>query len=149
MKEEERELVHEVVLWIKTAREAYGNDVWLPHAADIDHSALLQRLMSGKAPLPFAPPRAFSYPWYDLYDKPTEDHVAVDVHVNLAGTVVINQSTWKLVETVETDVHYVVKYEKLPDVFDLKLKPYIAKVFQRSTKTMVDTPAEGWFLTKR
>lgn len=34
--------------------------------ADIDHSALLLRLLSGKKLLPKPPPRAFSYPWYAL-----------------------------------------------------------------------------------
>jgi hypothetical protein len=149
MKEDEKEVVHAVVKWIATVREAYGNNAWLPHAADVSHSALLQRIMSGKAPLPHAPPRAFSYPWYDLYDKPTEDHFVVDVHVGHGAVVIINQAAWDLIETVEIDMHYVVKYGALPDIFDLKLKPYIAKVFQKSTKTMVEVPSEGWFIKKR
>lgn len=33
---------------------------------DADHSALLFRLLSGKEPLPKAPPKRMSYPWYEL-----------------------------------------------------------------------------------
>lgn len=149
MKEEERELVHAVVEWIKTARKAYGNPEWIPYPADIDHSALLNRLMDGKAPLPYAPTRSFSYPWYDLYDKPMEDQYVVDFHIRDDDVAIINQSAWNIVDEIEKDVHYVVTYQNLPDVFDLQLKPYIRKVFQASTKQMVDVPSEGWFIKKR
>lgn len=36
--------------------------------ADIDHSALLQRLLSGKEPLPHPPPLSYSYPDYELVE---------------------------------------------------------------------------------
>jgi len=148
MKEDEMEIIVAVVKWIKTAREARENIAWLPMATDVVHSALLKRIMDGGEPLPYAPPIAFSYPWYDLYDKPTEDHLAVEVHIRNQFEIVINHVVWKAHEE-EKDMHYTVMYGNNPDIFDLKLKPYIKQVFLRSTKTMVDVPGEGWFIKKR
>lgn len=37
-----------------------------PSSADADHSALLQRVLSGKDPLPKPPPTKMSTPWYEL-----------------------------------------------------------------------------------
>ena len=42
--------------------------VWQQLLADIDHSALLPRLLDGKEALEKAPPRAYSYPWYSLVE---------------------------------------------------------------------------------
>lgn len=148
LNEEGKEVAAAILIWIKTVREAYERPHWLPTMADVDHSALLGRILAGKAPLPFAPPIAFSYPWYDLYDKPTEDHFVVEVHIRNRFEIVINQVVWKAQE-LEKDLHYAVMYGSNPDIFDLKLKPYIKNVFQKSTKTMVEIPAEGWFITKR
>jgi hypothetical protein len=35
-------------------------------SADIDHSSLLKRLLSGDRPFEFAPPKLYSYPCYEL-----------------------------------------------------------------------------------
>ena len=70
---------------------------------DMDHSALLQRLVEGDEPLPEPPPRAFSYPWYELLEKGV-DH---PFEVNEMGpgnsifnepTLVIDQSPWKIIQ---------------------------------------------------
>lgn len=36
--------------------------------AEVEHSALLRRLLGGKPALPDPPPRSFSYPWYELIE---------------------------------------------------------------------------------
>lgn len=60
-----------VVTWIRTARAAgYGGPDWWPSDADVAKSALFERLRSGKEPLEFPPPVAFSCPWYAV----VEDH---------------------------------------------------------------------------
>ena len=69
----EAEVARAVRLWIKTVRETaspsvYGKS-WLPTEVDIVKSALLSRILSGKDPLPQAPPTAFSYPWYELIEN--------------------------------------------------------------------------------
>jgi len=148
LNEEGQEIAAAILTWIKTARIGYYRPDWLPTMADVSHSALLGRILAGGKPLTYAPPIAFSYPWYDLYDKPTEDHLAVEVHIRNKFEIVINQVVWKAHE-LEQDIHYTVMYGDNPDVFDFKLKPYIRKVFLKSTKTMVDVPAEGWFIKRR
>lgn len=78
----------------------------------IRKSALFQRLMEGKEPLPIPPPRAFSYPWYSLIDDgygyPFEVWKAED---NLFGfpAVGIDQSVWKLEQELGED-NFIVSY---------------------------------------
>jgi len=63
-------------LWVNTVNETRSrtslisvfNNLFRPTAADIGLSALLGRILSGRAPLPSPPPRAYSYPWYDLVE---------------------------------------------------------------------------------
>lgn len=47
--------------------------------ADISHSALLDRLLSGKAALPTPPPKSFSYPWYALIENGRDDNCEVAI----------------------------------------------------------------------
>lgn len=147
-------LLQDVFLWIRTAREAYGQLDWLPTLADVDHSALFQRIRSGKKPLPFPPGRAFSYPRYELYDEPDVEHKAVEAWVpkmpDLAGDIIIDQMRWKLVETIEPEKHYVVRSSDAdPYVFDLVFKSYVAQVFLKSTGTMGTQDRECWFFIMR
>ncbi len=69
-----REQIHfgqQVITWIRTARAAgYVHDNWLPSAADFQKSALLERLRSGKDPLPEPPPTTYSCPHYALVEDP-------------------------------------------------------------------------------
>lgn len=54
--------------WLRVRRDDSepGVPLHCPSEADAHHSALLWRLLSGKAPLPKAPPRSYSSPDYDL-----------------------------------------------------------------------------------
>lgn len=84
---------------------------------DLVHSALLQRLLKGINPIPVAPPLAYSYPWYALYDS--EDPVsAVDVWYseNFKGLgenyIVINQGIWKVVKEVTPNDEYIIRWRE-------------------------------------
>jgi hypothetical protein len=52
----------------ETGKSRYTPD-WLPTDADIDHSALLRRLLNGEKIYKIPPPNRYSYPWYELIDN--------------------------------------------------------------------------------
>ena len=70
-----------------------------PTPADIDHSALLNRLLSGKEPLPEPPPLFFGYPAYQLEEG--EPHVVSSIfyHFNDRNCLIINQGNGWIPET--------------------------------------------------
>lgn len=99
----EMAMARHVVTWIRTAREAgYGSD-WLPDEADMSKSALLERLRSGKDPLPEPPPLGMSCPWYALVEDPGP-HYVFDVWrggeglIIPADLIVVLQTPFKIVE---------------------------------------------------
>lgn len=66
-------LLEHAMLWIRTVREAgnpsYTAD-WVPRGrADYLKSRLFWRIRSGKTPLQYAPPCAYSCPWYELIEE--------------------------------------------------------------------------------
>jgi hypothetical protein len=80
-------------------------------ADELAHSALLERMLAGKPPLPAPPPRSFGQPWYAL----VEDGVASDCELvplkdrlGASPKVSINQTAWEVVGTLEGG--YVVRY---------------------------------------
>lgn len=76
-------------------------------------SALFARLLEGKAALPYPPPTSYSYPWYDLIEKPGPHHVSIGGGVSVAGIahwdggistdghIVLNQCLWNIVHKNE------------------------------------------------
>ena len=85
-----------------------------PTRADVDHSALLWRLLSGEKALRYPPPRSFSYPNYEAAEgnefKPMNvwfagdiigDNIkceaAIDPNEPCPNTVIIDQATWEIV----------------------------------------------------
>ncbi|MGZ3237998.1 MAG: hypothetical protein ACXU8A_11550 [Burkholderiaceae bacterium] len=72
-------------------------------------SALFARLLEGKAALPYPPPTSYSYPWYDIIEKPGPHHVSIGGGVSVAGIahwdggigtdehIVLNQCSWSIV----------------------------------------------------
>jgi hypothetical protein len=88
---------------------------------DLDHSALLLRLLEGKEPFPEPPPRAHSYPNYGLLENGWHDPLEVneyDKGSSLAKdeggpVIVIDQTIWKLIAKVG-DEEWIVTYE-VPD----------------------------------
>ena len=86
-----------------------------PTPADAWHSALLQRLLDGKDPLPVPPPRAYSYPWYALIENGrSTGHL--DIHLYPHGVPVLDddrprvticQGIWDIVEDQGNDIYIV------------------------------------------
>ena len=67
-------MTHDFKCLIKWLEIREANGIKLPIsitqlAADIDHSALLIRLLEGKKPLEKAPPKTFSYPNYQMIEN--------------------------------------------------------------------------------
>lgn len=92
--------------WLQI-REQYGYEFpqdYCKLRIDADHSALLDRLLQGKEPLPEPPPRAFSYPWYELIENGFAYPYEVWEPTNRLHdypTLVIDQSSqWKIVEKI-------------------------------------------------
>jgi hypothetical protein len=79
----------------------WDNEFGNPNPADVSHSALLHRLLSGKEPLDKPPPKSYSYP-----DYPMAEGEAVQVDEPRASTydddgynIVVNQSrAWKWID---------------------------------------------------
>ncbi|MHB1942264.1 MAG: hypothetical protein ACYCP0_04295 [Acidiferrobacteraceae bacterium] len=64
-----------------------------------EKSALFARLLNGLEPLPHPPPLCYSYPWYEVIEGPGPWRV-IDLLINVADKVaVIDQDTWRLVES--------------------------------------------------
>jgi hypothetical protein len=60
---------------------------------DIEHSALLRRLLQGKALLPDPPPLACGYPWYELIESGEGTAFAVkECHEGSEPRLLVNQS---------------------------------------------------------
>lgn len=89
--------------WVRNALKVLADPILL---ADVDHSALLERLLAGKAPLPIPPPLRFGYPWYDLVESGAGE--AAEVHAH-GDYLVICQYPWRILERV-SDREYVVTY---------------------------------------
>jgi len=78
----------------------------------------------GKEPLPLAPPRAFSSPWYEIYEE-DGPHIAYKVFksegiVN-GSFLVVDQCPWKIIEEIITDQEYVIQYKDKHLLFTARL----------------------------
>lgn len=106
MTDEQRRTVLAVAEWLRVRAEARGDKAGRLLAASLevnaDHSALLERLLEGRQPLPEPPPRAYSYPWYSLiedgqgYAMEVWRRDDIDAIVGMPS-VVVEQSRWDLV----------------------------------------------------
>lgn len=59
-------------------------------------SALFSRLLAGGEPLPHPPPTSFSYPWYELIEKPGPHFVHSVGMTGRADRILLNQCTWSI-----------------------------------------------------
>lgn len=112
-----RDLTHEEICWIISKMETYidlaGGSVGVP---DPSHSALLYRLLSGKDPLPIAPPKSYSRPNYHLGEG---SPCVVEAFI-LEGEeeAVCDQCRYKIVRK-ESDNTYLLEYEQTGQRFRL------------------------------
>lgn len=113
-----KEGAYAVLQWLDI-RSQYINSSINEHlsqlSADLDHSSLLDRLCQGKEPFDVPPPRAMSYPNYDLLEN--DECFPLEVWESKGddwgmGCVVlgIDQALWKVVEKRGED-DWLVKYE--------------------------------------
>jgi hypothetical protein len=105
--EDETRIAAAVLRWIAVAREhgrenLYG-PAWMPGSIDAAKSSLLRRLLDGKEPLPVPPPRAHSYPWYEIVETGRTQLSAMFIegpYDRAEGTFIhVAQHPWKVLRT--------------------------------------------------
>jgi len=105
--------------WLEV-REAEGHpfpDSVRKLKEDIDHSALLGRLLSGQEPLDDPPPKTMAYPWYEIIEKgkgePSQVWEAQSDLVSALGfkAIIIDGYPWRILEKVSEE-EYLVTYGK-------------------------------------
>lgn len=78
---------------------------WSNLPVEIEHSALLRRLIRGQEPLDLAPPRANSYPWYNLYETGTGNVSEMAIPREPIGSkenpIILDQGVWSILEMHE------------------------------------------------
>lgn len=113
-------LYKDVDLFLKWLAIREENGIPLPTelmslTIDAHKSALLRRMLSGKQPFPIPPPKAFSYPWYDLIEKgwaePFEVYEPTGWAKGITGypALVIDQSPWLVINKI-SDEEWIVTY---------------------------------------
>ena len=132
-------------------QERYGH----PTEADVQHSALLQRLLSGKKPLPLPPPLAMSYPNYSLVENGRDTPFEVSSVKDSRGVqyVAINQSRWNLVKELPKENEmpvYIVTWKDQPQQYIVKWA-----LLSREVSTCEGTPGiwrkekrNGWLMER-
>lgn len=77
-------------------------------------SSLLKRMIEGKEPLPYPPPRSYSYPWYSLIEDgegTSKDVWRGDAWVDdlyNCPTLIIDQFPWKIIKELSPEEWFVV-----------------------------------------
>lgn len=82
-------------VWIQTFAKAQGVVPFLTGYPDWIKSRLFWRIRSGKKPLPYPPPTAFSCPWYELIEVP-EPHETADTVREYDGKLIVAQSRYEI-----------------------------------------------------
>lgn len=136
-----------------------------PNRADIEHSALLSRLLDGNDALPEPPPRMFSYPNYELVETGIYYPHEAGESKSQADKVFIDQSLWNIVERNHRfrldesgqplplelgDIGYLVRWEEQKTLYALTWEKQ-----SREITTSEGTPGifrkekrDGWILQK-
>lgn len=155
-------------LWVETVRRVnrspypgYGQD-WEPSDVDIVKSRLFWRIRSGYAPLPWAPPCAYSCPWYELVED-LGNHAAFDCwrhsddDPHFPGTWVIAQTPYQHIETLPDNRHVVgfgeYRFELHRDpAAEAKrigdLNKHLPNCEAERYEEIKDDPNKGWFIRR-
>ena len=151
-----------LIKWIHIARDArssmtLGMPNWIPGHVDLLKSRLFWRLRSGKDPLPYPPPTAYSCPWYELIDEADRPHWAYECHVHKPGepgfwgkiehpVANIAQCRYEVLEWAdeENSIPSVVAFGRY--VFNVFKGPYETVRYDPQTKTAGKTMIEGWWI---
>lgn len=154
-------------LWVETVRNTvrlpypgYGPD-WEPSDIDIVKSRLFWRIRSGYAPLPWAPPCAYSCPWYEVVED-LGSHAAFEARrvlddKHLGDVWFIAQTPYKHVETLEDNRHVVAFGEYRFEVHRDPaaeaarvggLNPHNPDCETEYYARIVDDPTRAWFIRR-
>ena len=145
--------------WIRTVRDAvfFNTPPFIPSRVDLIKSRLFWRIRSGKEPLKFPPPCAYSCPWYELIDEPERAHWAYECYVHKPG----DDSFWgtlkkavaHIAQTAYTVETWSDEENSIPET--VSFGEYLFKVFKGPFETMaLDTKTgqpyrkniEGWWI---
>ncbi len=92
--------------WLETRQQNGYSDAT---ANDVDHSALLRRLLNGKPLLPNPPPVSFSYPWYEILETGKALRCNVLRHRNSTTISIDRDPRWHIVREAENALY--VRYQ--------------------------------------
>jgi len=116
-------------LWI---REKWEESEFPPRSLtqigiDAEHSSLLRRLLEGKEPLEYPPPRSFSYPNYSLAENDDWHTSEFFIHKeddNIRGypLIAINQMTWRIEKEIEPDKKFILSYREDCPCYEAEIK---------------------------
>lgn len=128
----------QVSKWLRILED---NKKGCPTSADADHSALLNRLLSGKQEFKNPPPLFFGYPAYDLEEGNAVVVLSVSNHPAIG--LCINQGRgWGIESTLDSTFHGIVIYEPTGDKYKLFDGEYEAFTLQSDgTRVMQKHPS--------
>ena len=146
-------IIRAAVTWVDTARKnGYGGKGWVPTDADIWHSSLLVRLLEGKELLPEPPPKAYSYPWYDLIENGAAYFIPEQLSEwfetdNYPDQLVICASPgWHIMKRL--DPGYVLAHVRAPGAWELRPLREDEDHPQRGTDMRTGPILATWVLTR-
>lgn len=114
MTPEQKKTLKCVVKWFKICeREKYDIPrCSISFAVHAEKSSLLNRLLDGKRPYKFPPPKSFSYPWYELLEREYgSGWMDVSENKHAPGKLIVNQSSWTIIKKF-SDKRYLVSYNE-------------------------------------
>ncbi|TMD92855.1 MAG: hypothetical protein E6I76_16190 [Chloroflexi bacterium] len=110
---EDSHVVDVLLEWLRV-RDRGGRPLPLGYVGltdELENSALLHRMLTGRAPLAEAPPRSYGQPWYALVEDGVASNcelVPLKDRLGASPKVSINQTAWEVVGII--DGGYVVRY---------------------------------------
>lgn len=158
--EEQIKLMRAYHLWVQTVRQETGSEDWEPSEPDIQKSRLFWRIRAGYLPLPWAPPRAYSCPWYEVVED-MGNHACFECHrsrrFDPPNTWVVAQCAYKHIEDRGVD-EYIVGYGEYRFLIFRDVEQYARQIavqnphVENAAQIMLErtknTPSQGWFIRR-
>ena len=144
---DERRAVDSVIRWLRI-RERSGYPAPTSYAELVDtiaHSALLRRLLAGKAPLRVPPPRSFGQPWYALVECGGADGCELRPLKDRPGAtprVTVNEWAWEIVEE-PADGLLVIRYHREAPLYVAQREEGDAVRWRLTRRDLWPRPAVG------
>jgi hypothetical protein len=156
-------LMRSFQLWVETVRKTPGNSpLWEPSDIDIIKSRLFWRIRSGHQPLAWAPPKAYSCPWYEVVED-MGNHSCFECWRGQDDRMyglehwIIAQCAYDHIEERENNQHIVgygeYRFLIFRDVaMEAKriaaLNPHSPDCEERMLESMKDQASRGWFIRR-